>query len=399
MRPRLHLATTVPQSLDSLLVGQPAYLSRQFDVTVISSPGDRLDAVADREGVAAFGVEMKRAVTPLADVAALWQLCRWFRRTRPQLVQSYTPKAGLLVMAAAALARVPVRVHGIVGMPLMEASGLRRQLLLAAERATYALSTRLTCNSTGLRSWVLDHVSSARRIDVIGEGSINGVDPARYRPADANARASARRLFGIDEDATVILYAGRLVGDKGIGELLLAFEQLRSEHDDVVLLLVGSAEPERDPLSEQAAQLLRSSDGIVNVGWCDDVRPYYSAADIFALPSYREGLPNALLEASACGLACVATDINGCNEVVADAETGLLIPVRDSAALASALERLLDVDLRARLGCAARRRVRERYDQRLFWESLLDFYRSVVRPAADQRASDRGSFVDGSGAA
>lgn len=378
MRRKLQLVTTVALSLDTFLAGQPRHLSNSFDVTLISSDGGRLAGVGLREGVPTHGVEMTRSISPLADLAAVWRLFRWFRRTKPDLVQSYTPKAGLVVMVAAAMAGVPVRVHGVVGMPLMETLGIRRALLTYAERATYSFCTHLTCNSRGLAAWMSENVSDSREITVLGSGSINGVDVDRYLPAETSSRRAARERLGIRSTSVVLLFVGRLVRDKGVEELLAAFDRLRSTGRDVVLLLAGSEEPDRDPLPHSVIRQLRASEGIVQVGWADDVRPYYAAADVFVLPSYREGLPTSLLEASACGLACVATDINGCNEVIVPGQTGLLVPPKDADALALALETTLTPAYRQALGRAARQRVIEHYDQRALWDEIVDFYHRLL---------------------
>lgn len=376
--PALHLVTTVPVSLVTLVQGQPRRLSDRFCVTVLSTPAPELAIAARAEGVRAHGIAMTRRISPLADLRALTQLYRWFRRERPQLVQSYTPKAGLLAMTAARLAGVPVRVHGIVGMPLMEAVGPRRRLLAATERITYAMASHLTCNSTGLRRWVREHLAADREITVVGHGSINGVDLGRFVPASGAARTAARLELGIDPDAVVFAFVGRLVRDKGVEELLAAFEQLRRGRPDAVLLLAGEEEPELDPLTEEARQRLRQLDGVVRAGWRDEVGPIYAAADVCVLPSYREGLPNCLLEAGACGLPAVATDINGCNEVVAPGVTGLLVPAKDTVALAGAMGRLLDPDTRTRMGGAARSRVAERFEREAFCSALTRYYEGLL---------------------
>jgi glycosyltransferase involved in cell wall biosynthesis len=376
--PKLHIATTVPMSVDTLLAGQPARLAETFAVTLVAAPGPELVAAGLREGVPTRGIAMTRSITPLADLAAVWRLFRWFREERPQVVQSYTPKAGLLVMTAARLAGVPVRIHGIVGMPLMEATGLRRQVLAVAERLTYRMANQLTCNSTGLSRWVREHLRPRRELTVIGHGSINGVDVDRFRPASPVLRQQRRRELGIDQDSVVFVFVGRLVRDKGVEELLVAFEHLQRQRPEVVLLLVGEEEPERDPLSPAARQRLGSVPGVRRLGWYDDVRPAFAVADVCVLPSYREGLPTTLLEAAACGLPAVTTDINGCNEVVVDGCTGILVAAKDAVALQAGMARLLDRSERALMGAAARRRVTERFEHQAFCRALVAYYERAV---------------------
>ncbi len=376
--PGLQIVTTVPQSLYTLLAGQPRQLSRFFDVTLIASPGTALDAAGDREGVRTHGVPMTRTITPAADLLALGRLYRWFRRERPQIVQSYTPKAGLLAMTAAWLARVPVRVHGIVGMPLMEARGLQRYVLALTERTTYAMATHLICNSTGLRSWVEENLAPRRTITVVGEGSINGVETDRFTPASEEARLEARRLLGIDDEATVYVFLGRLVHAKGVEELLQSFDALRQAHDHLMLLIVGDQEKALDPLSASAVDRLSADAGVIQIGWRDDVRPILAAADVCVLPSHREGLPNILLEAAASGLPAVASDINGCNEVVEHGRTGILVPAKDVQALYGGLVTLLDPATRRSMGEAARERIITRYEHEAFCRALVAYYTETL---------------------
>lgn len=380
-RPALQIVTTVPRSLHVLLDGQPRRLAQDFEVTVVASPGPELDATAVREDVSAHAVAMSRSLTPASDLRALWSLYRWFRRTRPEVVQSYTPKAGLLAMAAALLARVPVRVHGIVGMPLMETHGWRRRLLGVTERLTYRMSTDLICNSTGLTTWVTRHLSPGREVNVVGHGSINGVDLDHFAPAAAEVRQQERRRLGIGSEDTVFVFVGRLVRDKGVEELLQAFDRLLQGREHVVLVLVGDQEQIRDSLSDQAVARLGRGDGVVQLGWRDDVRPVLAAADVCVLPSYREGLPNSLLEAAASGLPVVATDINGCNEVVEPGRTGLLVPPRSVTALHDAFTMMLDPDLRGRMGAAGRRRVSALYAHDDLCSALVAFYHDALRSA------------------
>lgn len=377
-RPGLHIVTTVSQSLYTLLAGQPARLSRGFDVTLVASPGLDLDAVGGRERVSTYEVHMARSITPVSDLRALWRLYRWFRRSRPLIVQSYTPKAGLLAMMAAWLAKVPIRVHGIVGMPLMEARGLRRHLLALTERTTYVMATHLTCNSRGLRAWVEAHLSPRRPIRVVGAGSINGVDTGHFAPASLAVRQDERRQLGIGAEDTVIVFIGRVVRAKGVEELLQSFDKLRQVQSDLVLVIVGDQEETLDPLSHAAVERLRAGSGVIPVGWREDVRPLLAAADICVLPSYREGLPNTLLEAAASGLPVVASDINGCNEVVQHSRTGVLVPPKNVNALYNGLKELLDPALRQKMGEAAQERVAELYDHERFCDALIGYYQELL---------------------
>lgn len=378
MKPKLHILATVPQSLGILLRGQPRFLSQRFDVTLVCAPGPEIEAIERAEGVPVATLPLTRRITPREDALALAKLTRHFRRHRPDIVQTYTPKAGWLGMMAARAARVPVRVHGVVGMPLMEARGLRAAALTATEKLTYACATHLTANSFGLRDWIHEHLSP-RPFEVLGHGSINGIDVEHFHDRwTDDARAATRAEHGLGPEHLVFVFVGRLVRDKGLGELVRAFDAVHRDAPHTRLMLVGDPEPELDRLPADVVQALERHPGIVRTGFAADVRPLVAAADVFVLPSYREGLPNSLLEAGAMGLPAVTTDINGCNEVVRDGDNGRLVPAKDAAALQAALRELLDPARRGALAARARPSVVERYDQRDFWRRIEGYYLSLL---------------------
>jgi glycosyltransferase involved in cell wall biosynthesis len=378
LRPALILVTTVSHGFQTYLAGQPRHLCADFRVTLVTSPGPELDAVGAVEGVPIVPLAITRKITPLSDLASLLNLYRFFRRTHPDIVQTYSPKAGLVGMWAARLAGVPVRVHGIIGMPLMEAAGAKARILRAVERLIYHGATDLTCNSVGLRQWVQRNVSS-KPITVVGNGSVNGVDLVGLRPPSPVARGAARRALGVDDGEVVFTFVGRMVPEKGIVELLDAFQRVHARQPSTRLLLVGDFDIATDTAFARSLERRVDADpAITHLGWTSDVRPVYQASDVVVLPSYREGLPNVLLEAAAHGLALIATDITGCKEVVHDGSTGLLVPMRDPIALASAMVRALDGERRAGLGRAARALVEDRFDQREFCRELTRHYRRLL---------------------
>ncbi len=376
MKKKLLLVTTVADSLDSLLQGQPKFLSQYFDVKIISSPSERLVDVAIREGVGWSSVGMTRTISPLRDVISIWRMYKIMRAEHPSVVQSYTPKAGLIAMVAARLARVPVRVHGVVGMPLMESQGLKRQVMKLAERITYFNTTDLTSNSFGLRNFINSSLTR-RPVTVLANGSINGVDVNYY--SKDNVPSDVRHELNIKPEATVYIYVGRLVPDKGISELVEAFVALTERYDDVHLWLVGEEEADLSPLPTEIRLKLNSVTNIHKFGWKEDVKPYLAAATVFVLPSYREGLPNSVLEAGAMSLPSIVTDINGCNEVVRNGVTGLLVSAKNSQELHDAMAAIHNQSSeRESMGLRARDFVASRFDQNIFWENLVSFYLKAV---------------------
>lgn len=375
MKEKLWLVTTVSDSLDSLLSGQPNFLSKNFEVTIVATPSEGLIRVAERERVSYKGVNMTRSISPFQDIASIWKMFRLLRHCRPKYVQSYTPKAGLITMIASRLARIPIRIHGIVGMPLMEARGFKRYLMRLAEKVTYANATILTTNSFGLKAFIHSTLTH-RQVEVIGNGSINGVDMNHYKPGFGDS--GIRKDLGIPVSNTVFIYAGRLVPDKGTTELIQAFLNLADTRHDIDLLLVGDEESELTPLPQETVVAIDSAPNIHKIEWQADIRPFLSIADIFVLPSYREGLPNSLLEAGAMALPSIVTDINGCNEVIENGVNGFLIPPKEMQSLSNSMLYILssDIDPNA-MGQAARKLVAEKYSQDLFWHELLFFYRNL----------------------
>lgn len=379
---------TVSHGFETYLAGQPRRLAEHFDVTLVASPGPGLVGAADAEGVHSRPLPMERKISPLRDLRALVRLYRILRTDRPDIVQSYSPKAGLLTMIAAYVARVPVRVHGIIGMPLMEASGPRGLLLRWCEQFTYALATHVTCNSQNLRTWIGHHLSS-RAIEVIGHGSVNGVDLDRLRPPTDDERRSARVSLGLAPDRCVFTFVGRLVEDKGIGELIAAFSSLPAGL--ATLLLVGDEEGEG--LSAAVRTTIATHEHVVHIGWRGDVRPAYWATDVLVLPSYREGMPNVLLEAAATGLPLIASDINGCDEIIHPEVNGLLVPIKNSVALRRAMESLINPAIRQAMGKQSRQVVAEQYDHHAFCNELIARYRTMHQAAHQPGSATRPAIM------
>lgn len=395
----LHI-TTVPQSL-GFFTGQVGYMQRHgFQVEALSSPGPLLERFGTREGVRVHAVEMPRRITPLRDLVALARLWWRLRAIRPQIVHAHTPKGGLLGMIAAWLARVPVRIYHIHGLPFMTASGHKRRLLRWSERVSCRLAHQVFCVSHSIREVAIaERLCPASKIKVLCGGSINGVDAhGRFSPAslDATARRAARAALGIPPDAMVLGFIGRVVRDKGIEELVAAWCLLRDQFPNLHLVVAGPFEP-YDPITPAAEATLRGDPRIHLTGWLDDTRAVHASIDILVLPTYREGFGVVALEAAAMEVPVVATRIPGCIDAVQDGVTGTLVPVGDATALADAIRRyILDPDARRRHGRAGRQRVLREFQQEALWEATRQEYIRLLRrrglplPASGTaRCSDR----------
>jgi len=365
------------------IAGQVGFMAdRRFETSVITSPGEHLEAFARREGVAVYGVEMPRRITPIRDLVTLARMCYRLRRIRPTIVHAHTPKGGLLGMIAAWLTRVPLRIYHIRGLPYMTATGMRRALLQMTERIACGLAHRVLCVSHSVRQVAItDDICGAEKIRVLLGGSGNGVDAiGRFNPERwAFSRDEIRQRHAIPADAIVIGFVGRLVRDKGLAQLVESWMALREEEPRLHMLVIGDFEP-RDPVPHNAKAVLEGDPRIHMLGWEKNTAPHYAAMDIFVLPSHREGFSNVLLEASSMGLPVATTRIPGCLDVVEDGVTGTLVPVRDVPALTAAIRAYVrDAGLRARHGHAGRERVKSQFRREAIWQALYAEYLGLLR--------------------
>ena len=374
--------TTVPVSLKVLLKNQLRFMSGHFELVAVSSPGEQLDEVNVQENVRTKAVTMTRAITPVSDLKAVWSLYRFFRREKPSIVHTHTPKAGLLGMIAAKAAGVPIRLHTVAGLPLMENTGMKRKILEYTERLTYSSATRVYPNSKNLASFIrTNKFCLPGKVSVLGNGSSNGIDTAFFSPGPdlENQARLLRKQFGIDPENFVFVFIGRMVKDKGIEELVSAFNALKKSHPQIRLLLVGPYEHALDPVAGDTRKTIEEDENIFHVGFQHDVRPYLMISHALAFPSYREGFPNVPMQAGCFDLPAIVTDINGCNEIIEQENNGLIIPVKDAVALEKAMRRLMeDTSLYVRLQTNARKMIVDRYEQKHFWSILLNEYHNQL---------------------
>jgi len=368
---KLIIITTVPMSLATLVKGQAKYLSSYFDVKLVTSFSEKNQEISKDEGVELKSIDMTRQITIIKDLKALIELYKYFKNQKPDIVYTFTPKAGLLGMMASFLSRVPVRIHNIVGMPLMEATGKKFILLKFIERLTYFFSTNLFCNSFGLKKFINENLTK-KDVKVIAQGSINGVDTEFFKNTKTlDEKELIRDKFKIDKKDFVITFVGRIVKDKGINELIEAFVNLSKKYNNLKLLLVGDYEEHLNPIKKENKILIDSLDSIITVGFQNDIRDFLSITDLFVLPSYREGLPNSLIEAGSFGIPLLATNINGCNEIIDDGITGILVEKKSAKKLEEAIDKLLeDKELYNSIKLKVRDRIIEKYEQKYFWNEL-----------------------------
>lgn len=377
---KLVRVTTVPQSLYKLLEGQLRFMSQYFKVIAVSTNGDLLGKVAQREGVITKPLTMKRGVSPLRDMISIIKMYIYLSKVRPDIIHSHTPKAGLVSMIAGYLSGVPIRMHTVAGMPLESRRGLKRKLLLFAERLTYKFATRVYANSYGIERFIIDNrLLSITKLGIIRKGSSNGIDSqyfSRTPELESNA-VQIRRQLGIAKDTFVFGFIGRLVRDKGINELISCFAELSKVHD-IHLILVGKYENHLDPLSENSVRLIEELTNISFVGYQADVRPYFISFDAFVFPSYREGLPNVLLQAAAMEVAIVASDCTGNTDIVENKVNGLLFKTADEESLSKAMLRIITESDRKNYIISSRRIIENNYERQGLWNDLYSEYRELI---------------------
>lgn len=374
MKKKVIRISTIPMSLDVLLQGQLRMLAEHYEVVGVSSPGADLEKVEKREGIRTLAVPMERKIAPFKDLVSLIRLIRLFHREKPWMVHSITPKAGLLAMMAAWICRVPVRVHLFTGLVFPTTTGLKQKILMATDKLTCACATRVIPEGKGVKRDLEQFNITSKPLEIIGNGNINGIDLDYFaRTAEVEEKAQAYRK----KDTKTFCFVGRMVRDKGINELVAAFEKLYQTHPDTRLLLVGPFEDALDPVLPETKRVIEQHAAIEWMGWQKDIRPFLAASDVFVFPSYREGFPNVVIQAGAMELPCLVTDINGCNEIIEEGVNGCIIPSQDQQALYEAMEKLLDTELRETLRQQARPQIANRYERKVLWKELLQFYRSL----------------------
>lgn len=372
---RICFVVSSPLTARAFLSGHIAALSRHYSIDLAVDAGgpDGLGDIPSRARI--VQVPIRRKVAPLADLLALLRLVVLFRRERYSAVSSVTPKAGMLAMLAAALARVPLRIHIFTGQVWVTRRGWKRRLLKMADRMMARLATHVLADSPSQRDFmVMEGVAAAGKIRVLGGGSICGVDGERFRPDDGQ-RARIRQMHGIPESGVVFLFLGRLNRDKGVVDLADAFAALGN--DAAWLLVVG---PDEAGLRGEMEHRLGSALARTRfVGYTDRPEDFMAAADIFCLPSYREGFGMVIVEAAAAGIPAIGSRIYGVTDAIEEGETGLLHRPGDTAGLAGLMAMLAeDAERRQAMGEAARERALRLFSAEAVIEAWLRFYGQLL---------------------
>lgn len=384
---RIGIITSIPYFLVTQLRQQILDLhGRGADIVTLTSNGSELAKIKWGARLTHVALQIRRRPSPWRDLVALFKMTWLFRRYGFQIVHSTTPKAGLLAALAGWFTGVPVRLHTFTGQPWVTMSGLLCWVSRLSDRVIARLNTRVYADSPSQRQFLIDQrIVRADKIGVIGSGSIAGVDILRFSQDRFTGlqRRELRNELDIATGATVVTFIGRITRDKGINELLQATRALHSEGHSFNVILIGPVDATLEAghgfRSDTNREYPDESSNVRAIGYTDVPERYLAITDVLCLPSYREGFGTVVIEAAAMGVPTIGARITGLSDAVIDEVTGLLVPPRDSGALAAALRRIIvEPDLRRRLGEAARQRCLEHFDSNVVNRKLAEEYARLL---------------------
>jgi glycosyltransferase involved in cell wall biosynthesis len=373
-RPRIAFVTTIPGTIRAFMLPHLTELVKKYDIILYSNfqtdAADDLQILFEGLPVRIVHVAFERKIRPLADLKSWWALFWHLRRDRPASLHSMMPKTGLVATTAGMIARIPIRVHMFTGQVWASEKGWRRQLLKSLDRLTAWSASHILTDSPSQRDYLIGN-GFPDRIAVLGAGSVSGVDLDRFKP-DPAMHMQMRAAYGIGKEDLVFGFLGRLNRDKGVADLLAAFEGSNLP-SNCHLMLVG---PDEENLVQMVDQIKEPIKARIHMcGHTDRPQDYLSAFDVYCLPSYREGFGTSVIEAAACGVPALVSRIYGLTDAVKDNETGLFHPAGDVAAIASGLVQFAtDAPLRKKLGDSARKRVETQFNQDLLVSEMSGFY-------------------------
>ncbi|MBK9533344.1 MAG: glycosyltransferase family 4 protein [Chitinophagaceae bacterium] len=374
--------TTVPMALRYLLPGQMRFMAANgFDVLMISADGKELADVIEYEQCPHMIVPMTRKITPFRDLKCLYRLIKIFRKEKPDIVHTHTPKAGLLGMLAAKFSGVKTRIHTVAGLPLMAETGFKYHLLIFIEKLTYAAASNVWPNSYSLLQFITDkNLCKPGKLHIIAKGSTNGININRFNEAtlDENGVREIKQQVNFSDDHTYLLCIGRLVKDKGIVELVYVFTQLQQHNNNLHLILVGEYEAGLDPLPERTLQEIKTNPFITHINWSNRVEYFMHIADLFVFPSHREGFPNVLFyRQGAMGLPVICSHITGNIDIVTNNETGLIFEKGNEQQMLKHLQYALEHPQQMQMMAQQLQQViNKNYRQENIWQNILHSYKS-----------------------
>lgn len=371
---------------ESFFDGQFKYLTDQgYEIVVVSSDAPNTDAFCKRNGVRFVPLNIPRSVSPMAIVKAVKSICSLIRKEKADAVFGHTPVGALCAMIAARLCGVKNRVYYRHGLIYTTMKGLKHTIFKAEEKFVASLATSVINVSHSLSKLaVADGLNEAEKQYVIGHGTCGGIDAQNiFNPSlvDADKLLFIKKKLGLNDADIVFGFCGRICNDKGIPELVDAFELFQKLHSNIKakLLFIGRFDT-RDGISEEKKQQIESNSDIVISGHIDKVEIpyYYSMLDVFVFPSHREGFGMCVVEASAMEKPILDSRAHGCVDAIVEHETGEYIDL-SAGGICKGMELMLDEELRGKLGKSGRKRVLEWYDFQVMWPLVSDLYKKTLR--------------------
>lgn len=372
-------------ALRYLLPGQMNYMSNNgYEVVMISADGRELPEVLEQEKCRHIVVPMTRKITPIQDLKCLWQLIKIFRRERPDIVHSHTPKAGLLGMLAARITGVKTRIHTVAGLPMMVETGLKFRLLQAIEKITYGAANHVWPNSQSLLDYIRKQkLTSSAKLNMIGNGSTNGINTNRFNAdlLDPVKMEQIKEQINYNADNTYLLSIGRLVKDKGIVETVNVFISLQTTNEALRLILVGDFEESLDPLPPATISEIKSNPSIIHIPWSHDVEYYMSLSHNFIFASHREGFPNVLLQAGAMQLPVICSHITGNVDIIQQNKTGLIFTPGNQTQLQNLIQYAIShKQVVQDMAKTLKEKVVGQYQRNYIWQKIHEQYAIITVP-------------------
>lgn len=371
---------------ESFFDGQFKYLTDQgYEIVVVSSDAPNTDAFCKRNGVRFVPLNIPRSVSPMAIAKAVKSICSLIRKEKADAVFGHTPVGALCAMIAARLCGVKNRVYYRHGLIYTTMQGVKRTIFKTEEIFVASLATSVINVSHSLSKLaVADGLNKAEKQYVIGHGTCGGIDTQNiFNPSlvDADKLLFIKKKLGLNDADIVFGFCGRICNDKGIPELVDAFELFQKLHSNIKakLLFIGRFDT-RDGISEEKKQQIESNSDIVISGHIDKVEIpyYYSMLDVFVFPSHREGFGMCVVEASAMEKPILDSRAHGCVDAIVEHETGEYIDL-SADEICKGMEQMLDEELRGKLGKSGRKRVLEWYDFQVMWPLVSDLYKKILR--------------------
>lgn len=375
--------TTVPMALRYLLPGQMQFMHQNgFEVLMISADGAELNDVIKNEECRHIIVPMTRQITPLHDLKCLIQLIKIFKKEKPDIVHSHTPKAGLLGMIAAKICGVKIRIHTVAGMPLMVEKGFKLQLLKFIEKLTYSAANYVWPNSKSLYNYIVENkFTNPAKLNIIGKGSTNGINISRFNKAVLEEKTilDIKNSINYSQQFVYLLCIGRLVADKGIVELVNVFLSLQKKHTNLKLILVGDYEEELDPLPAAIMRQIKTNKNILHIKWTQQVEYFMHIANYFVFPSHREGFPNVLLQAGAMALPVICSRIPGNIDIVENNKTGLIFETEKHQQMEEQIEYAINNTEEMQIMANRLLQIIQKdYQRENIWQNILSSYKSLL---------------------